>query len=155
MTDTLEILLVSYLLGMPVDWSQAIAVEAFISVAKAMGLFIPGALGVQESGFVFLFLLFGLPAALGVSYAIFRRGRELIFAAIGAAMLYCEGLALPRQAAPEVELAGVKAVIYAAGRGMRLGADSPKVLLEFGGRYAARVACAAAARMRRARAGAS
>jgi len=28
----------------------------------------------------------------------------------------------------------VKAVIYAAGRGVRLGADSPKVLVEFGGR---------------------
>ena len=28
----------------------------------------------------------------------------------------------------------MKAVIYAAGRGMRLGANSPKVLLEFGGR---------------------
>lgn len=91
-TDTLEILLVSYLLGMPVDWSQAIAIEAFITVAKAMGLIIPGALGVQESGFVFLFLLFGLPPALGVSYAIFRRGRELIFAAIGGTMLYTQGL---------------------------------------------------------------
>ncbi len=91
-TDTLEILLVCYLLGTPVDWSQAIAIEAFITVAKAMGLFIPGALGVQESGFVFLFLLFGLPAALGVSYAIFRRGRELIFATIGATMLYAQGL---------------------------------------------------------------
>jgi uncharacterized membrane protein YbhN (UPF0104 family) len=85
-------LLVCYLLGTPVDWSQAIAIEAFITVAKAMGLFIPGALGVQESGFVFLFLLFGLPAALGVSYAIFRRGRELIFATIGATMLYAQGL---------------------------------------------------------------
>ena len=28
----------------------------------------------------------------------------------------------------------MKAIIYAAGRGVRLGADSPKVLLEFGGR---------------------
>lgn len=104
-SDTLEILLVSHLLGMPVDWSQAIAVEAFISVAKALGLFIPGALGVQESGFVFLFLLFGMPTALGVSYAIFRRGRELIFATIGAAMLYSEGLIFRSKLAPDVELA--------------------------------------------------
>lgn len=103
-TDTLEILLVAYLLGMPVEWSQALAIEAFISVAKAMGLFIPGALGVQESGFVFLFLLFGLPAALGVSYAIFRRGRELIFATIGATLLYSEGLIFRGKLA-KVELA--------------------------------------------------
>lgn len=105
MSDTLEILLVSHLLGMPVDWSQAIAVEAFISVAKAIGLFVPGALGVQESGFVFLFLLFGMPATLGVSYAIFRRGRELLFATIGATMLYTEGLIFRGRHKPEVELA--------------------------------------------------
>jgi len=92
MTDALEILLVSHLLGMPLDWSEAIAIEAFISVAKALGIFVPGALGVQESGFIFLFLLFALPTTLGVSYAIFRRGREVIFAGVGAAMLYAEGL---------------------------------------------------------------
>jgi uncharacterized protein (TIRG00374 family) len=94
MSDSLEILLVSHLLGMPVDWSQAIAVEAFISVAKAMGIFGPGAIGVQESGVVFLFYLFGLPAALGVSYAILRRGRELVYALIGGASLYAQGLSL-------------------------------------------------------------
>jgi glycosyltransferase 2 family protein len=94
MADSLEILLVSHLLGMPVEWSQALAVEAFISVAKALGIFVPGALGVQESGFVFLFYLFGLPTALGVSYAIIRRGRELVYALIGGALLYAEGLSL-------------------------------------------------------------
>jgi uncharacterized protein (TIRG00374 family) len=92
--DSLEILLVSHLLGMPLDWTQALAFEAFISVAKALGVFAPAALGVQESGVVFLFYLFGLPPALGVSYAIIRRGRELIFALIGGAFLYAEEPAL-------------------------------------------------------------
>lgn len=91
MADSLEILVVSHLLGMPVDWSAAVAVEAFISVAKALGIFVPGALGVQESGVVFLFYLFGLPAALGISYAIIRRGRELVYALIGGAFLYADG----------------------------------------------------------------
>lgn len=94
MADTLEILLVSHLLGMPIDFSQALAVEAFISVAKALGIFVPGALGVQESGIVFLCYLFGLPPALGVSYAIIRRGRELIYAVIGGVLLYGEQLPL-------------------------------------------------------------
>lgn len=93
MADTLEILLVSHLLGMPVDWSQALAVEAFISVAKALGIFVPGALGVQESGIVFLFYMFGLPAPLGVSYAIIRRGRDVVYALIGGAFLYADGFA--------------------------------------------------------------
>src|SRR5205823_10303611 len=88
--DSLEVLLVSHLLGMPLNWSQALAFEAFISVAKALGVFAPAALGVQESGVIFLFYLFGLPPALGVSYAIIRRALELTFVLIGGALLYAE-----------------------------------------------------------------
>jgi len=88
--DSLEILLVSHLVGMPLNWSQALAFEAFISVAKALGVFAPAALGVQESGIIFLFYLFGLPPALAAPYAIIRRARELTFALIGGALLYVE-----------------------------------------------------------------
>jgi glycosyltransferase 2 family protein len=104
--DSMEILLVSHLLAMPLDWSQALAFEAFISVAKALGVFAPAALGVQESGVIFLFYLFGLPQALGVSYAIIRRARELTFVLIGGALLYAEEPALrgfARRVAREVE----------------------------------------------------
>jgi len=102
--DSLEILFVSNLLGMPIDFTQALAVEAFISVAKALGIFVPGALGVQDSGIVFLCYLFGLPTALGVTYAIIRRGRELVFALIGGAFLYAEGLSFRNRAASEVPI---------------------------------------------------
>ena len=88
--DSLDILLVSYLVGMPLDWSQALAFEAFIGVAKALGIFAPAALGVQESGIIFLFYLFGLPPALAAPYAIIRRARDLTFALIGGALLYAE-----------------------------------------------------------------
>lgn len=102
--DTLEILLVSHLLGMPIDFSQALAVEAFISVAKALGIFVPGALGVQESGIVFLCYLFGLPPALGVSYAIIRRGREVVYVAIGGMFLYAEGFSFRNRIAAREEV---------------------------------------------------
>ena len=59
-------------------------------MAKALGVFAPAALGVQESGVIFLFYLFGLPPALAVPYAIIRRARELMFALIGGAFLYAE-----------------------------------------------------------------
>lgn len=88
--DSLDILLVSYLVGMPLDWSQALAFEAFIGVAKAVGIFAPGALGVQESGVIFLFYLFGLPLSLAAPYAIIRRARDLTFVLIGGALLYIE-----------------------------------------------------------------
>jgi uncharacterized membrane protein YbhN (UPF0104 family) len=88
--DTLDIYLVSWLLGMPVGWTQALAIEAFISVAKMLGLFVPGALGVQESGIVVVCRLAGLPDALGLAYAIIRRGRDVVYASIGWLLLYLE-----------------------------------------------------------------
>lgn len=90
MADTMEILLVAYLLGVPLDWQQAIALEAFIAVAKAIGMFSPGSMGVQEIGVVFLFKLFGLPEDLGVAYALIRRGREFVFGIIGWSLIVAE-----------------------------------------------------------------
>jgi len=90
MADTLEILLVSHLLGVPLDWQQAFALEAFIAVAKAVGMFSPGSMGVQEIGIVFLFKLFGLPEALGGAYALIRRGREFFFGIIGWSFIVSE-----------------------------------------------------------------
>jgi glycosyltransferase 2 family protein len=88
--DSVDILLVSHLVGTPLDWSQALAFEAFIGVAKALGILVPAALGVQESGVIFLFYLFALPLALSAPYAIIRRARDLTFVLIGGALLYAE-----------------------------------------------------------------
>lgn len=85
-----EILLVSHLVGVPLHWTQAFAIEAFAAVAKGLGAFMPGSIGVQESGILLLFRLFGLPDALGVSYAILRRGRELVWVGLGGAFLFSE-----------------------------------------------------------------
>lgn len=85
-----EIMLVSHLVGLPIHWTEAFAIEAFASVAKGLGAFMPGSIGVQESGIVMLFRLFGLPDALGVAYAILRRGRELAYVLLGGALLFNE-----------------------------------------------------------------
>jgi putative membrane protein len=98
--DALEILLVCWLLGTPIPWTKALIIEAFIGVAKAAGIFVPGALGVQESGAVFLFQLFSLPTPLGAAYAIVRRGREVIFALAGVWWLYAEGATWKMVVAP-------------------------------------------------------
>ncbi len=94
MADAFEIYVVCHLLGLPLSVTEAIAIESFISVAKALGIFIPAAMGVQESGVVLLFQIFGLPVTTGVAYAILRRGRELFYVLIGGALLYMEEASL-------------------------------------------------------------
>jgi hypothetical protein len=63
-------------------------------LSKFLGLLVPGALGVQESGIVFLCRAAGLPDAFGVTYAVIRRGRETAYAVFGWAMLYLEEISL-------------------------------------------------------------
>jgi glycosyltransferase 2 family protein len=92
--DTLEILLVCAFLGLSLDVQQSFALEAFIAVAKAIGMFSPGSIGVQESGVMFLFHVFALPAAIGVSYALIRRFREFVFGIIGWALIAADGYSL-------------------------------------------------------------
>lgn len=88
--DTLDIFIVAWLSGKPITWTQALAVEAFVGVAKILGLFVPGALGVQESGIVFLCRTVGLGDTFGITYAIIRRGRETVYAFLGWLLLYLE-----------------------------------------------------------------
>jgi putative membrane protein len=96
LADALEIFVVCHLLGLRLAWTEAIAIESFISVAKGVGVFVPGALGVQESGVVLLFEIFGLPMPVAVTYAILRRGRELLYVLIGGALLYPEEASFKR-----------------------------------------------------------
>jgi putative membrane protein len=86
--DTTDVWLAAWLLHHPVAWTQALAIEAFIGVAKILGLLVPGALGVQESGITLVCRLAGLPDSVGVSYALLRRGREVLYAAVGWCLLY-------------------------------------------------------------------
>jgi len=96
LADSVEVYLVCRLLGHPISLSEAIAIESFVTVAKAVGIFAPAAIGVQESGIVLLFHLLGLSAPIGVAYALLRRGRELIYVLVGGALLYSEETSFKR-----------------------------------------------------------
>lgn len=81
--DTVEIYIFSRLAGHPISWTQALVIEAFTGVAKAMGWFVPGSAGVQDSGLLWVARMTGMNDAAAVAYALFRRGREMLYAAIG------------------------------------------------------------------------
>ena len=90
LADTVEIFIVMYLLQHPLAPLQALSIESMVSIVKALGLFVPGAVGVQEGGILTLFKLFALSANAAITYAIIRRARELAFALLGWLLLYHE-----------------------------------------------------------------
>jgi len=58
---------------MPLDWSQALAFEAFIGVAKALGILPRPPLECRKVALFSIFTLFGLPTRrLAAPYAIIR-----------------------------------------------------------------------------------
>lgn len=86
--DTLDVVLVAWLLGIPIQWPQALVIEAFIGVVRLLGFLVPGSIGIQETGITLVCGLVGLPAQFGPTYAIIRRGRDLSFALLGWSLLY-------------------------------------------------------------------
>lgn len=105
LTDTLEVWWFSWLVGQPISWFQALSLEAFVGVAKILGMFVPGAIGIQESGIVLIGRAIGLSDSFCVAYAIIRRARELLFALAGWGLFVLEGVPLRslRQAPPPAE----------------------------------------------------
>jgi putative membrane protein len=74
----IEIWLALWFLGYPVDPGTALAIEALIQAVSSAAFLVPGALGLQEAGFLGLGLLVGLPAEAGAALAIARRIRDLV-----------------------------------------------------------------------------
>ncbi len=83
MVGALEVYLILYFLGVPVDVLSAIAIEALAVFVKGGTAFIPGSVGGQEAGTVLLLVAFGYTEAAGVTFAIVRRLREICWVAFG------------------------------------------------------------------------
>jgi uncharacterized protein (TIRG00374 family) len=107
---TWEVFLTLWLLGEPVDFLSALSIEALSSVAKLAAIIVPGSLGVQEGGQVVIFVAFGLPASLAVTFSLLRRGREVLWIGFGMAVLvkrhalgWLKGRAVSREPRAEME----------------------------------------------------
>ncbi len=73
-----EIWLALKYLGHEVPLTDALAIEALAQAVSAAAFLIPGALGIQEGGFMLWAGLLGLPAELGLALAFARRFRDLV-----------------------------------------------------------------------------
>lgn len=73
-----EIWLGLFFLGHPLPLLDCFILEALIQGTTMAAFAIPGALGVQEAGFLFFGNLLGLPSEIAVALAVMRRCRDLI-----------------------------------------------------------------------------
>ncbi|HWT79146.1 MAG TPA: flippase-like domain-containing protein, partial [Candidatus Methylomirabilis sp.] len=87
MLGCFEVYGVLWMLGSPLAFPVALAVEALAGVAKLAAAIVPGSLGVQEGGQVVLFVAFNLGAPLAMTFSLLRRGRELLWIGFGLAVL--------------------------------------------------------------------
>jgi putative membrane protein len=73
-----EVYLIALLLGTPVSWLAALLLESLGQAIRGAGFAIPGALGVQEGGYLLLGPLAGLPPDAALALSLAKRARELL-----------------------------------------------------------------------------
>jgi putative membrane protein len=86
-----EVWLVLRLLGSAVSWSDALMLESLGQAIRGAAFAIPGALGVQEGGYLLLAPLAGLRPDVALALSLAKRARELLLGIPGVIYLYlCE-----------------------------------------------------------------
>jgi putative membrane protein len=73
-----EVYLIALFLGTPVSWTNALLLESVGQAIRGAGFAIPGALGVQEGGYLLLAPLAGLAPNAGLALSLAKRTRELL-----------------------------------------------------------------------------
>ncbi|MDN0076233.1 lysylphosphatidylglycerol synthase domain-containing protein [Crenobacter sp. SG2303] len=78
-TGSLEVWFALMLLGHPVPFWQALAIEALTQAVRHMAFFVPAGLGVQEAVVLLLGHLLGIGPDVSLSLALVKRAREVLF----------------------------------------------------------------------------
>jgi len=78
-SGTLEIWFALMLLGHPVPFWQALAIEALTQAARQVAFFVPAGLGVQEAVVMLLGQALGMDAQVSLALALVKRAREILF----------------------------------------------------------------------------
>jgi glycosyltransferase 2 family protein len=79
----LEVYVILYVLGGPAMALSAISIAALSVFIKSSTFFIPGSLGTQDGGNLLLLKAFGYSDVTGITFALVRRFRELVWIGVG------------------------------------------------------------------------
>jgi hypothetical protein len=66
-----------HLLGVAIDFDDALAIEALLAAASAVAFLVPVSAGVQEAGYAGLGAIFGVAPELSLAVSLVRRARDL------------------------------------------------------------------------------
>ena len=92
-----EVYLILHFLGTPISWRDALLLESLGQAIRGAGFAIPGALGVQEGGYLLLAPLAALGPDTALALSLAKRARELLLGVPG--LLYLQWSARAREAA--------------------------------------------------------
>jgi putative membrane protein len=88
LVGTGEVYLVLWLLGHPVSWLAALTLESLGQAIRGAAFAVPGALGVQEGGYLLLAPLAGLPPDTALALSLAKRAREILLGLPGLLYLH-------------------------------------------------------------------
>jgi putative membrane protein len=80
---TFEISVALLALGHEVSLRQAFVIESLGMAVRSAGFAVPGALGIQEGGFILVCGLFGIAPEIGLALSMLKRSREIIGGSVG------------------------------------------------------------------------
>lgn len=96
-----EFCVVAWVLGWPLGFLEALGMEALMGSICMATFFLPGNLGSQEAGLLWVSELFRSPGPLGPIMVVLRRLRELLWVGVGLLCLAVLGGIRPRVDRPE------------------------------------------------------
>ncbi|HTL62615.1 MAG TPA: lysylphosphatidylglycerol synthase transmembrane domain-containing protein [Nitrospira sp.] len=83
LAEAVEVYVILFFLGGPAEPLSAVSIGALSVFIKGGTFFIPGSLGAQDGGNLLLLKAFGYSDVAGITFALLRRFRELIWIGIG------------------------------------------------------------------------
>jgi uncharacterized protein (TIRG00374 family) len=107
LVETGEAYVLCRLVGIKLDVTHVLAMEAAVVFARNAAFFVPAGLGVQDAGYLAFLSAFGVAAPLAAAFIVVKRTKELIWIAIGYLLLFvlgrrrvCEPVSTVSMAAP-------------------------------------------------------
>ena len=92
LAEALEVFVIIYYLGGPSSPLSAVSIGAMSVFIKGGTFFIPGSLGAQDAGNLLLLEAFGYSDVTGITFALLRRFREVVWIGIGLCCLALIGI---------------------------------------------------------------